>query len=76
MFWGNGEDTQTYPTLFEQALELDMKVFVPPVLPLYQEVERLEASPNLTPRQREGLNLVELLLIGFTLYKTYQALSN
>jgi hypothetical protein len=59
-----------------QLLEASIQAFAPPLLPVYQEIERLEESPNLTVQQRQGLELGEGLIVGCVAYRVIQALLN
>jgi hypothetical protein len=62
--------------VFDFGVEMGLKAFAPPLLPVYQALDRLEESPNLTAQQRQGLRVGEALVAGYVLYKVIQSLRN
>lgn len=77
LYWMLQQHAARQESLGEELLEWDMRTFAPaPVLPIYQAIEKLEESPNLTPQERQGLEWGEIILIGITAYFTYQGLRN
>jgi hypothetical protein len=58
--------------IFEQADDLAVKTFAPPLYPLFKGVEMLEESPNTSPQERSGLELLEFLILCFCAYKAFK----
>ncbi len=62
--------------LGEQVEQLGVKVFAPSVAPIFQEIEKLEESPNISEGTRNLLELAEVVILGYCAYNAVKWLSN
>jgi hypothetical protein len=60
----------------EQLDDLAVKTLTPSLFPAFKQIENLQESPNISQGTRDLLKLIELGIIGLSLYAGYKLLSN